>query len=268
MIIRAEAVDCVKTFEQGFAEVERAADATVKATASVASLAKQLQKAARLGDITAIHRLSERLASASEAARQDVSNARSSWPFRAEDEEEYLRAGYEQELLDVARDSGLRIDSRDGALVSFPSIVRILPQARALKVDRRKVTTLRPTAIVASLVANQTRKPAFATERFLEAVYRAYRLIVEPNGPGSVAPLSIVYEALTLLPGSALDFGTNDFARGLFLLDRSGITTTRSGARVSLPASTGTKSAKGVFTFVAPDGHVLTYYGIRFEPAA
>jgi hypothetical protein len=255
----------VSTFEEGFATTERSAESTVKAAAAVAGVAKQLQKAARQGDIAAIRRLSDRLATASEAARQEVSNARVAWPFTPDEEEAYLRADYEQELLDAAALAGLRIDRRDGALVSFPSIVRILPQARAVKIDRRKVAVLRPSTVVTVLKANQTKKPAFATERFLESLFRAYRLIVGDGRLGTVAPLATVYDALTLLPGAASDYGTSDFARDLYLLDRSGVSTTKSGARVSLPASTGTKTARGVITFVAPDGQVLTYYGIRFD---
>ncbi|MCY7419078.1 MAG: hypothetical protein LH650_11380 [Chloroflexi bacterium] len=257
----------MKTFEQGFAETQRAAESTVKAASSLVTLGKQLQKAARLGDIAAVRRLADRLAAASDAARQEVSNARTAWPFTPDEEDAYLRDAYEDELLAAAAAVGLRIDRRDGALVSFPSIVRIVPQARAIKVDRRKSPALRPSIVVESLRANQTKKPAFATDRFLESMYRSYRLIVGRDGQGTVAPLSTVYESLTLLPGSAADYGPSDFARDLFLLDRSGVTQTKSGARVSLPASTGTKTARGVYTFVAPDGQVLTYYGIRFDGA-
>ena len=257
----------MSTFEQGFADTERSAESSVKAASTVAAIAKQLHKAARQGDIAAIRRLTERLATAAEAARQEVGNARTAWPFSPDEEEAYLRDGYEDELLDTAAAAGLRIDRRDGALVSFPSIVRILPQARALKVDRRKSPALRPSTVVEALKVNQTKKPAFATERFLETLYRSYRLIVGASAQGSVAPLATIYESLTLLPGSAVEYGTSDFARDLYLLDRSGVSRTKSGARVSLPASTGTKTARGVLTFVAPDGQVMTYYGIRFDGA-
>ena len=66
-------------------------------------------------------------------------------------------------------------------------------------------------------------------------------------------------------PGTAAEYGPSDFARDLYLLDTSGVTRTKTGARVSLPASTGTKSSRGVYTFVSPDGRLLTYYGIRFD---
>ena len=70
---------------------------------------------------------------------------------------------------------------------------------------------------------------------------------------------------LRILPGSTASYDQTDFVRDLFLLDRSGVTRTKSGASCSLPASTGTKGAKGTFSFMAPDGETVTYYGIRFS---
>jgi hypothetical protein len=74
--------------------------------------------------------------------------------------------------------------------------------------------------------------------------------------------LAAIYNALTLLPGAAADYGQSDFGRDIFLLDRSGVSQTRSGPRLSFPRASG--SAKGVFTFVSPDGETVTYFGIRF----
>jgi hypothetical protein len=91
-----------------------------------------------------------------------------------------------------------------------------------------------------------------------------YRLLVGPEY-GKTAALSNIYETLTLLPGSTATYDQTDFVRDIFLLDRSGITKTKAGALYSLPASTGTKATKGTFSFVAPDGETVTYYGIRFN---
>ena len=90
----------------------------------------------------------------------------------------------------------------------------------------------------------------------------------ETKRQGSTQALADVYEAFTLLPGSTGDYGQSDFARDLFILDRSGLTRTKAGASLSLPASTGTKSARGTFTFVAPDGELVTYFGVRFGPSS
>ncbi len=71
-----------------------------------------------------------------------------------------------------------------------------------------------------------------------------------------------------MLPGSTANFDQTDFVRDLFLLDRSGVNKTKSGATCSLPASTGTKGARNLFYFIAPDGETVTYYGIRFTEVA
>jgi hypothetical protein len=255
------------TFEQGFEEAERAADAAAKAVGSLLTATKQLKKAAREGDMAAIRRSSERLGLAIEAVRQEVANARVSWPFGEDVEEAYLKDEYEKELMAAARAAGLMMDQRDGRLLAFPSIVRVLPADRSLRIDRKRVVEIRPSRVVAALKANQTKKPRFSPDRFLESLFRAYRLIVGPGGRGSTQALADVYNAFTLLPGSTGDYGQSDFARDLFLLDRSGLTRTKAGATLSLPASTGTKGAKGTFIFVAPDGELITYFGVRFGPA-
>lgn len=256
------------TFEQGFEETERAADAAAKAVGSLLAATKQLKKAARDGDTAAIRRSSERLGLAMDAVRQGVANARRSWPFGEAEEEAYLKNDYETELLAAARATGLRMDQRDGRLLAFPSIVRVLPADRSLRIDRKRILSIRPSRVVATLKANQTKKPRFASDRFLESLFRAYSLIVGPRAQGSTQALADVYEAFTLLPGSTADYGQSDFARDLFILDRSGLTRTKAGASLALPASTGTKGGRGTFTFVAPDGELVTYFGVRFGPSS
>ena len=252
------------TFEQGFADTERAAVAVSKAAAAVAAAAKQLQKSAREGDIGRIRRAAERFAAVVEATRQEAANAKEAWPFTPDEEEAYLRAEYEAELLSQAASDGLQLYRRDDHLVAFPSVVRISPGERAVKIDRRKVSSIRPSNLIATLKANQTKKPKFASERFLETLYRAYRLLAGKDGMGTTVALSSVHEALTLLPGAAADYDRSDFGRDLFLLDRSGLAQTRSGARLSLPASTGTRGSRNTLSFVGPDGTTVTYYGLRF----
>lgn len=257
----------MSTFEQGFADVERAAAAVAKASGVLVTLAKQIRKAAQEGDIAKIRKVSERLTVALDAVQQESANTRSAWPFNPEEEEAYLREEYEQELLNVAGTEGLQIRRQDERLVVYPSVLRILPAERAVRIDRnKKVPTVRPTKLVAILKANQTKKPRFASERFLASLYRAYRLLTEKDGAGATIPLHRIYEAFTLLPGAAPEYDRSDFCRDLFHLDRSGLTETRSGAKFSLPASTGVKGAKAktTFSFVASDGENIIYYAIRF----
>jgi hypothetical protein len=252
------------TFERGFADAERAAAAAAQAAGTVVTSAKQLQKAAIDGDIAKMRKASGRLESALEVARQEVANSCHAWPYPADDEESYLRNGYEGELIEAAKSEGLKIHRQDDRLVAFPSLVRVMPGDRAVRIGRTRVTTIRPSRLVALLRAAQTKKPKFASDRFLEALYRAYGLISGKDGMGKVVPLTSIYEAMTLLPGAGSEYGKSDFGKDLFLLNVSGLTRVRSGARLWLPASTSTKDRSGVFSFVAEDGEVVTFWGLRF----
>ncbi|MBI2689784.1 MAG: hypothetical protein HYX27_26035 [Acidobacteria bacterium] len=256
------------TFEQGFAEAERAADAAGKVTGVLTGAVKQLSKAASEGDLLKMRKASERLATIVESARQEVLNARSAWPFSPEEEEVYLRDSFADEVIRAANADNLPIQRQDEGLIVFPSILRVAPAERAVKINRRKVQAIRPSRVVKTLRDIQARKQKGTPEQLLETLYRAYRLVTGSEY-GKTVTLSSIYDALTILPGSTASYDHTDFVRDLFLLDRSGVTRTKSGATYSLPASTGTKGKKASYTFVAPDGETISYYGIRFveEPA-
>ena len=70
------------------------------------------------------------------------------------------------------------------------------------------------------------------------------------SGPRARRDLNRIYKLFTSLPGSSRGYTPTDFARDLYLLDTSGLTSLKSGATVSFPASTGTRSARGLFTFI------------------
>jgi hypothetical protein len=73
-----------------------------------------------------------------------------------------------------------------------------------------------------------------------------------------------VWSILTLLPGQAREYTKQEFARDLYLLDQSGVTSTpRSGRQLRWSASTGTKGS-GVLTTVARSGQQQRYWGVSF----
>ena len=254
----------MRTFEQACTDAERASAEAFRATSQVAKVARQLNRAASVGDLGQIRRLVDRLGSTMAAARQEVANAQASWPYTTDEESAYFRDGYEAELLKAASAAGLQMFKMDDRLISFPSIVRIASAERAVVVNRKRVSTVRPSVLARILKESQGKKPRFSSEKFLEALHEAYRLFVPSDEKGKTIALSKIYQCLTLLPGAGLDYGKSDFARDLFLLDRSGVHSTRSGSRLSLPASTGTRQAKDTFQFVTPEGETVVYYGLRF----
>ena len=254
------------SYEQACADTERAALAAVQATKAQLKEATALVKAAVDGDIARIRRSSERLQTAAGAARQAVANAQQAWPFTPEEEESILGGDYEEELLQAASADHLSLRRQEGRLLAFPVVVRVLPGARAVQVDKNRLTVLRPTRLVSVLKQLTARKPKLSPERFIETLHDAYRLVVGDGADaGGGTTLARVYDALTVMPDVRREYSRTDFTRDLFLLDRSGVTHTKSGARLDLPAATGTKGGGRVFEFVDQSGEPVTYYGIRFS---
>ncbi len=262
------------SFEQAFGDTERAAASTLESATDLAKAARQMHKAAQDGNIGGIRRAAESLTQSLGSLRQEVANATATWPFDDEAEEQYLNDQYAAELRNAATEKGLDIFERDGRLISYPSVIRVLPGEKAVRIDRKKVSTIRPSRLASILMENQNKRPRFRREAFLEALYKAYRIVsgeqshgrlIDDRQAASVVPLTKIYEVFTSLPGSSRDYDKTDFARDLYFLDEGEVRQTRSGERVTFPASTGIRSAKGTFSFVGPDGHVITYYGIQFS---
>ncbi len=257
------------SFEQVFGDVERAADAAIASGQGLVSLAKKLQKAAREGNVAAVKRAQGDFDAALREVRQAAAGAVASWPLPDDDEQRYLEDGYAAELCAAAEERGLSVYERDGKLISYPSIVRILPGDRAVRVDGKRVAGIRPSHLAGLLLKNQKKPARHRSDRFLEALYTVYAEVVREDaggraaGDGPVVPLTRVYKLLTSLPGAAREYDRTDFARDLFILEAEGPRRTRKGAAVSFPASTGTRRA-GLFTFVGPDGQEARYYGISF----
>ena len=260
-------------FEQAFAGVEEAAQAAAQSAVGLAKLARQLEKAAKGGNIAAMKKAQGNLAAAIGSVGQATDHAANAWRLADEDEQDYLRDGYAAELRRIAQAHGLSLYERDGRLIASPSIVKVLPNERAVRIDRKRLATIRPSALVNFLRESQTKRSAYTNEAFLEALHKVYREVAREapskraakEASGLVIPLLRVYTLLTSLPGSDRNYTRMDFARDLYLLDRSGVVTTRSSAAVSFHASTGARSSKAdMFTFVDQHGQEIQYYGIRF----
>ena len=158
--------------EQAFADVEGAAEAALKSAKDLESLAKRLQKAAKEGNIAAIKREQGRLDGALSALSEDVSAAARSWTLEEAEEEALIRDGYADELREAAAERGLTLHERDGRLFASPSIVRVLPSERAVRIDRKQVSAIRPSHLAQLLAENQKRQGRYPAARFLEAGVR------------------------------------------------------------------------------------------------
>ena len=264
------------SFEKAFDNAERVADLALKANQDLAKQLRRLKKASQDGNLTAVKREQESLASTLDALTATISSARQAWSLDDAQVARHLKSkyGFAAELRRAAAEKGINVRQQNGHLICHPSLVHVMPKERAVRIDSKKVSTIRPTRLVELLARAQNAPARFRPRHFLEALYRVYLSLTREsashaNGSrGSpVILLAEVYRLFTSLPGSSRDYTATDFARDLYELDRSGVTKTKSGAVVAFPASTGARTSRNLFSFIGPDGHEVKYFGIRFVEA-
>jgi hypothetical protein len=257
------------SLEESLAKTQADAEGVLRAASAVTAALKRFRGAAQVGNLrdlrAAIAATDQTLAT----LRQQFANAREGWDF---DEEAYFADGsFAAELIETAKRLDLRLVELDERLYSYPVLVRLLPNDRAVMIDKTRERRVRPTVLVGHLRELQRRPPRFRPAAFLEALHDAYSTIVARGrgrpSEGTVVKLVDVYALFTLLPGQSKEYSRQEFARDIYLLDQSGVTTTRRGAVVSLPASTGTRSAGGTIRIITQDGQEKVYFGLAFSAA-
>lgn len=257
------------TLEKALAKTESDADAAFKtATATVSSL-KKFRAAAHSGDLRELRKTIEAADQAMTALRQQFANAKEGWDF---DEEAYLSGrNFLSEILETAEQMGVKIFEQDDRLYCYPALIRVSPNEKTVFIDRKRENRIRPSVLVARLKELQRKPPRFKPESFLAALFEAYSKAVAMRGKvqmAPVVPLLDIYELFTLLPGQTREYSRQEFARDIYLLHRSGVDATKTGAKVSFPAATGTKTLTRTISVITESGEKPRYYGIRFTPAS
>ncbi len=253
------------SLEQALADLERDADSAVRSLTSALKEAKKVKAAATTGQLRELRQAldgSVRLADAAAATTRDV---RDGWTF--DEEAHFAGGGYAKEVLALAAEEGVQAFESDDRILCYPAIVQVASDTTVV-IDKKKDRRTRPSVLVATLKALQSKPPKFKAEAFLEALAAGYDLARGRSGAraGTVAKLADVYTVLTVMPGAARDYTKQEFARDLYLLDLDGTTRTKDGRTMRLPASALTRGAKSdMFTTVTRTGQAKLYAGISFE---
>ena len=255
------------TFESALAAAQADAEAALKAAGTVTRELRKARTAAAAGEMRELRRA---LAAAAALAAELSAAAQEAMASFDLDDNAYLSSGgYAKELLALAADSGLAMFEEDDRLLSYPSILRVIPGDSVIEIDRRRERRLRPSVLVGLLAVAQQRPPRFRAEQFLESLASGYELVVAREGktPGTVVRLVDIWSVLTLLPGQGKEYTRPEFARDLYLLDQSGVHRSKDGRSLRLHASSGTRTA-GVLTTVARTGQQQRYWGVSFAAQA
>jgi hypothetical protein len=255
------------TLEQALSKTEADADAACKAATAALRALKKFRAAAQAGSLRELRRAIETAGQTITELEQQFTTAKSGWRF---DEEVYLSDGsFVAEVLATASNAGVHIYERDERLYCYPSLIRVLPNDRSVAIDKTRERRLRPSVLVSHLQELQNKPVRFKSEAFLESLYEAYSTAVKTRDKdrrdsATIIPLVEIYNLLTLLPGQAKEYARQEFARDLYLLDQSGVSSARDGAVVSFHPARGNEAASKVIHLVTKDGRAKTYYGISF----
>lgn len=249
--------------EAELAATEERVDAALKASAALVRELKKAKTGAARGQVRDMRRALSAAANLGSDAAKAAQTAAESFNL---DEQSYLASGdYARELLAAAAARDLAMFEADERLLCYPSLIKVLPGDAAVEIDRRRERRLRPSVLVDLLASAQARPPRFRPAPFLESLEAAYDLVLAREGrpEGAVLRLVEAWGVLTLLPGQQRDYTKPEFARDLYLLDSSGVTTTKSSRTLRWQASSGTRGS-GTLTTVAQTGQQQRYWGISF----
>lgn len=226
---------------------------------------QKLAKAAETGNLRDLEKLRQ---SAQAIGAASAKQAASCLPLEF-DAAAYLspQGGYLRELTQAAEQEGVTLYERDGVLFCYPVLVRLELDTLAVRIDKKLEPNIAPKSLVARLKKEQGNEPKTKPEQFIESLFQTYKMVRDSEYQGApvAVPLKRIHETLTLRPGSAKDYSLLDFTREIYFLDRSGVTETKKGFRLTLTASTASRERQGdLLKFVTRDGHEKLYAGIKF----
>ncbi len=244
--------------EQALETFQSQVEASLDRVNALGKRLKKLRTAAESGDLREIGKSLSDLKELGSA----VSDHTGALAFEF-DEAAYFPEAFLAELTTAAEAAGLKVFVQDGKLYCYPLLVRVKTADRAVQIGTKVERGIRPSVLAKKLGDLHSRPPRFKPADFLGVLHRAWRHCASANETPVLA-LTEIYDVLTLMPGAAKDYTKDDFARDLYLLDKSGVTETADGSALQLAASTGTRKASSTFVCIAEDGSEKRYYGIGF----
>jgi hypothetical protein len=252
--------------EPALSEVETKLDEVERQAKSLLTRVKRARRMAAIGDINGIVTQLEQAPEAANRLATAFSSLDGAFAYDAD--EAFTNGTYVTELKQEAARQGLTLVERDGRLSAFPLILKLDPRTPGVRVGRKMVRAIRPSALVKSLKAVQLTG-RFNAAGFLDQLWRAYLHLApspwKPQNPsdGPTVSLSQIHALLTLLPAAATDYPREAFVCDLLRLNREPDTKTRGGWSFSLPSSTGSKGQDRL-TVYDERGAEHVFVGIRF----
>jgi hypothetical protein len=257
--------------EASLDEIRAAAKRILKATKDLEATSRSLEQAAAKGEFVKLQSAVERAATLQRLIGEEVDQLRATWLLNDTAVEEVLEHKLMDEVAELLEEHGVGLHQYGSGWSASPVLLRLDAKSRTVKIDRTRLAMLRP-SVIATAVVSARQRPSARPDQFIELLHSAYRAAVgsisisdQPTRLGSSVPLSEVYKSLTLHPDSRREYSIESFTRDLFMLDRSGVATTKNGLRMFFSSSTSSKGGGGVLTVLDDAGAPQNYFAVAFR---
>lgn len=177
MIIRG--VDMI-SYEALYAELNETEKKMNSAVAEAKKQAAAILKATEGGDLKGLEKSLGDMAAALSAQSEKLEEIKAS--LSSFDKTAYISQGdFKQQILDECEKQNVDVKETGGnVLEMFPNKVTINPESQDVSVDKKKLSCLRPSALVSYVKKEQEKmgKASFNEQRFIEDVYSAYEACI------------------------------------------------------------------------------------------
>ena len=218
-------ITSISSYEQACARAEQAATSAMHAAKQLARVAALMITASRDGDAGTLRKSTEQVRRAAAEIVTTAQLAVSAWNYSDDTLTTYLSNAYQSELVEAGAVENVRIDVLDNRLAAFPVVIQLLPSQRAVRLDGKRTTLLRPKRLVEQIRRRQ-QVGGVKPDRFIEVLFSAYKRLDQNLG----VQLIDIYELLTPLPEVRSSYSPADFARDIYILEQSNTTKTKSRA--------------------------------------
>lgn len=244
-------------FEHACRDLDSRVEEATKRASQAIHVLRRLKGAAKSGDLNSIARLRDAARLAVQALSGDGSARLDTWAF---DTNAYLGRAYLEELKEALKAAELPVRESGDSLIVPPVLIRLDAKNQALRIGRRRLGGLRPSAVVAEL--QRIRKIETNASDFFSKLYKAYRFVCAQRAADdeSAVDLETMFSVMTLAPDT--EYGREQFAMDLARLHAQPDLRTKDNRRIEFPASTGSKGRR--FVVYTDDGTRLDLVAVRF----
>lgn len=225
---------------------------------------KSIIKGVETGDLKGAAKALDTIRDAIEELSIVTDNAREK--VEGFDKETYFSNGeFTEQMLEICQQKEIDVIGESPVFEIFPYRVRIDAENQEVYLNRKKITTMRPNALVSQIAASREKlmKASFNAQRFADELAEAYDLAILKYNKRPQADLYLtnIYKLMVPLSRFRKDYDANNFAFDIARLYDSEVEATKNGRRWQFGSS---RNQNKAIRILDADGNEQFFATIKF----